>query len=160
MDSEKFYIYTDASFSKELQLGVAGWLVFRRASSETIRTVSFKETNNIRAEIKGVILALKEASQGLSGEIHLYTDCQTIAGLSNRREKLETSNYRSHQKRAALRNADLYRELFRLYDSLNPMIHWIKGHSPKRNQSIEQRNLSKIDQVVRKELRKLLSNPE
>ena len=176
MSVNKWYVYTDASFHKTKLLAVSGFLIFRNRDdheagalpSTWVRTVTFHEKTNIRAELKGVLLALETISleinqihEGNSQEnvkINLYTDCQAIANLLGRREKLEASHFMSRRKKEILSNADLYKEFFALYDRLRPEIFWVKGHSPQRPQDLIRKNFRVVDQTVRKELRAAVLN--
>jgi ribonuclease HI len=168
---QKIFIYTDASFSTSLALAVSGYLFFDSEASnarsevlvENIETRSFKAQNNIRAEIMAANYVLKKLNDEIERkeinfknlEINLYSDCQTLTDLLRRREKLLAKNFVSGKKKTELANADLYKEFYALYDSLKPEIIWVKGHSPRKGQSVEQKNFQIIDQKVRKELRLL-----
>jgi ribonuclease HI len=171
MAAHPFYIYTDASFSKIKLLAVSGFLIFRNSedheagvtSLSSIRTHTFPEKTNIRAELRGVLWALEATPPEITPlherkspekiEIFLYTDCQAVLQLLARREKLEASGFRSRRKNKILPNADLYQAFFAHYDQWAPKIIWVKGHSPRRGQDLIQKNFSRIDQVVRKELK-------
>lgn len=168
---QKIFIYTDASFSSSLGLAVSGYLFFdsetSHATSEVveanIQTRSFKVKNNIRAEIMGANIILKELNDEINlkdidlknVEINLYSDCQTLIDLLRRRDKLQANNFISSKKKAELANADLYKEFYALYDLIKPQINWVKGHSRNAGQSVEQKNFQIIDKKVRKELRLL-----
>lgn len=178
MSAHQFYIYTDASFSKAGLLAVSGFLIFRNSDEHEagvaplslIRTHTFHEKTNIRAELKGILWALeaiaaqiKQIQEGKAQEkieINLYTDCQAVPHLLARREKLESSGFMSRRKKEILTNADLYKAFFTLYDQLVPKIFWVKGHSPQRGQDLIQKNFSRIDKIVRKELKATESQTE
>lgn len=166
MRTQQYHIYTDASFSRIENLGVAGFLIFDGKTSEpAIRTYTYKETNNIRAEIVGAIWALqtfiedckKENQNADELEINLYSDCQTITNLLTRRKKLEATDFISARKKSRLANADLYKTFFLIYDELQPKIHWVKGHSKKESQTLIQKNFALVDKQVRKKLRAILT---
>jgi len=177
MSVYKFYIYSDASFYKAKLVGVSGFLIFRSSVEHEagvlplslIRTVTFQEKTNIRAELKGILSALETATAEIKRigekevleniEVNLYTDCQTVTQLLMRREKLEASSFLSHRKKTILPNADLYKTFFELYDRLRPRVFWVKGHSPQRGQNLIQKNFRMIDQIVRKELRAKVRDP-
>ena len=167
--SNEIYLYTDASFSKAHTLAVGGWILFRtRAEHEGRepptfkRTFTFEEGNNIRAEVRAANQALLyiEASRLQEGwidaEVHLYSDCQTVTELPKRRDKLERTNFVSGRTGKPLVNKDLYQEFFRLFDLITPIVHWLPGHSPKSNQSLEQHHFSFLDKIVRKHLREII----
>ena len=170
----KYFIYTDASFSHLESLGVSGFLIFddevkheqSQVSDLGIRTHFFKEVNNIRAEIVGAIHCLKTFILERKSEsnsvifenldIKFYSDCQTLTNLLGRREKLESTNYISARKKSALVNTELYKAFFQIYDELKPTIHWVKGHTKKESQNLNQKNFELVDKQVRKELRALI----
>lgn len=169
LKTEKYFIYTDASFSKNDSFGVSGFMVFFQDENHNkslidergIRLKSFQESNNIRSELLGAIYALEMFKLEMESknlniktlDVHLYSDCQTLTNLLKRREKLEAHNFISGRKKSLLANADLYQYFFALYDKMNPTIHWVKGHSKNDNQTLFQKNFQIIDRAVRKELR-------
>jgi len=153
-----FFAYCDASFSKKDGLAVIGYAIFRSQkehdeillAKKEITLTEIDETNNIRAEIRGA-LAVLEAIPPCSN-LTLFTDCQTICDLPERRMKLEGSEFVSESKNAELANADLYRKFYSLYARHKVDIVWIKGHSPNRQGNV-QKNFSHLDKEVRKRLR-------
>lgn len=148
------YIYTDASFSKNHSLGVIGYMIFGENEPQVPLTIlEIKESNNIRAEIRGAILALGAAPK--SSHVTLYTDCQTVTGLLDRREKLEKTNFISGAKGTPLANADLYKEFYKIYDQIRPNIIWVKGHTSNKD-SIIKKNFSLVDKAVRRALREAI----
>ena len=79
------FLYSDASFNKELQIGVAGWFVFEteldhqssKINIDEIKTIYMREVNNIRVEIKGVLAALEKLeannlNMSFSKELKIY----------------------------------------------------------------------------------------
>lgn len=162
-------IYCDASFSKAQKVAVAGFLILASDDAHIdsdnmppIQSVIFEETNNIRAELRGVIFALESMIKKRTSNkntnknvcpVVLYTDCQAIANLLERRERLEASNFRVKRTQELLSNADLYKQFYRTYDLLTPTIRWVKGHnSQKRRTQINER-MARVDKAVRKQLR-------
>lgn len=168
---DNYIIYTDASFCHKRRVCVSGFFIFNNfeehqsgfISTSLVRTVKFEERNNIRGELRGVIYALEALEKTLQKKISaksqkdlaitLYTDCQAVLKLLFRREKLESTHYRSNRKKTVLPNADIYKIFFSIYDRLQPKIIWVKGHSPSKDQNIVEKNFSFIDKAVRKELR-------
>lgn len=189
MKLDPVYIYCDASFSKIFQVAVVGSLIFHNeqehqnisAADAKINLTQIRETNNIRAEIKGVILALQSYQEDgqTDGQAYsqadflkqsnkpnhlqtkqpvvLFTDCQTLSELMRRRKHLEKTNFISKSKNTELANADLYKEFYLLYDQIQPEIHWVKGHSEKSTQTHQQKNFSFIDKEVRSKLRAVVA---
>ena len=168
MEATPTHIYCDASFSKTHRVAVAGYLVVENddhiVSDDIgrIKTVVFKENNNIRAELRGVIIVIESLVEKLpsnktatdkSRSIILYTDCQTVANLPQRRRRLESDNFLVKRTQEPLRNADLYKAFYRTYDLLSPTIRWVKGHSSKNHRTQFNERMAWVDKAVRKQLR-------
>lgn len=152
-------IYTDASYNKNYKIGVAGYLIINSVNnSEIIKLVSISEANNNRVEFISLIWALKTLDPEKQKDIQVYTDSRAITNLLSRKAKLETTNFISKRSNKILSNADIYKEFFKIISIYNPTINWIKGHSPNHNNEIIQSNFSKIDKLVRKELRSIISD--
>jgi len=148
-------------------LGVAGFIIFKddkdhetnNFEASFIKTTKMNETNNVRTEIKGIILALQTLGiQFLeySSDVTLFTDCNAVVNLVGRRASLEANKYISKKSKSVLANADIYKELFELFDKFKPKIIWVKGHSPQKENDLIQKNFSFIDRLVRKKLRTAL----
>ena len=148
MNDKHIHLYSDASFRKHDNIAVAGFLLFENDAlhiaaevTPPIQTQVFKERNNIRAELRGVIFALETFVQQREqtdsnpkvkdSRITLYTDCQT-----------------------SLSNADLYKRFFTIYDKVTPTLFWVKGHTAKKDRGLIQKNFSRVDSVVRDVLRR------
>jgi ribonuclease HI len=170
-----YHIYSDASFSGQYGIGVAGFLVIegeddcaQSSVQQRVRTKVLKEKNNIRAELRSVIFALQTLIEELAQSdvrtrvkryhINLYTDCHSVAHLLDRRERLESSDFISNKTKKSLGNADLYKQFFAVYDKVNPVIFWVKGHTPTKDRNRIQKNFSRVDRAVRQELRKKIKN--
>ncbi|MCP4600850.1 MAG: hypothetical protein GY847_10015 [Proteobacteria bacterium] len=170
MKEIKVHIYSDAGFSKQNQTAVSGFLLFKDDDAHTkadvsqpIQTRVFKEKNNIRAELRGVIFALNALIEKLEQtdaeggtkihRINLYTDCESIVRLLDRRQRLELSDFISKRTRKPVSNADLYKQFFTVYDKVTPNLFWVKGHAPKKDRDLIQKNFSRVDKAIRKILR-------
>ena len=92
--------------------------------------------------------------------IYVYTDCQTIIDLyEKRKKKLLDNNFRK-KNGELLEHANLYREFFSLTD--NYVLHFkkIKGHSPKQNKNlVPDLIFSIIDSFSRKKMRSVVNKP-
>lgn len=161
MQSGTIYIYTDASFSKRLSIAVIGYAISAPIEADEwppltrdgIKTLKTQEKNNIRTEIRAAITALNLCPKG--HKVVLFTDCQTIVLLPERRANLERTQYISQNKNRPLANADIYQEFFKSFDRLQPKLFWVKGHSAKSDRGPIQENFALLDGMVRQTLRKL-----
>ncbi len=173
MTNDTLTIYSDASFSNVHGIAILGFIIstdeidsrpqgellnLPQPGSHRIFSKSIQEVNNIRAEIKSAICALKSAPLGK--KIILYCDCQGVVNLPQRREKLEARNFFSQKKSKLIANAELYKEFYSTYDRVNPEIIWIKGHSPSSTLNPTQIIFSTLDKTLRGILRNKLSMSE
>ena len=129
MNSDTFFIYTDASYSKVHDIAVIGFAQFTGADHHKLTSLSdlelhfevISEKNNIRSEIRGAIRGLKSCAK--KSNVVLYSDCHAVTDLPQRREKLERQNFISQSNGLTLHNADLYQEFYSIIDQLNIEIH-------------------------------------
>lgn len=163
MALETVYIYTDASFNQRHKIAIIGHFYlfenennkFHQQLSTPVFLEQIQETSNIRAEIRSSLNAIKKAPKAL--EFVLYTDCESLCNLPSRRENLEKTNFMSRKKSIPLNNADLYKEFFKVMDSVQLKLIWVKGHSPNRNNNPIESHFSVLDKKVRKQLREVIS---
>jgi ribonuclease HI len=163
MSQETVYIYTDASFSQAHKIAIIGhFFLFDNEKLELSKRANIpffleqiSETNNIRAEIRSALVAIQMAPADL--KVVLYTDCESICKLLSRRGNLEKTNFMSQRHSTPLNNTDLYKEFFKIMDSIQPELIWVKGHCRDRGINSIQNNFSYLDQKVRKQLRKVVS---
>ncbi len=162
MVSDTIFIYTDASFSKSHEIAITGYAIVQGTfeheamSSKDLlfKTQKINEVNNIRAELRGVISALKACPA--HKRVMLFTDCKTVVDLPSRRKDLEESKFISKAKQTELTNTDLYKEFYTIFDLVKPELHWVKGHTSSKSQTKSQENFSCLDKEVREVLRKEL----
>ena len=156
------YVYTDASFSKAHHLAVMGYVIFNNhleheladVSQQSFHLHSMTEDNNIRAEVRGAILALKACETGAN--VILFSDCQTVVGLPRRQEKLIATNFIGKKKNLIINNADIYQAFYKEFDRIGPEIYWVAGHALKNKKTKIDKNFSYVDKQVRKKLREMI----
>ncbi len=160
--SQQVFIYADASYSKRAQLAVLGFLIFKSHKEHEELTATHQspflfempESNNIRAELRGVLWALQSCLPDIKdSQTILYTDCQAISGLLNRRAHLEATQFISQSTKKPLSNMDLYKEFYKIYDLLQPQVIWVRGHTSQSSASKVESNFAVLDKAVRKRLR-------
>ena len=92
--------------------------------------------------------------QLINKEISIYTDCQNILGLENRREKLESNNYKTSTGKI-LKNHILYKEFYKKRDKLNCRFIKVKGHKPSKEKDSIDEIFTLVDRGARDALRSL-----
>lgn len=128
---KKIKLFTDSSVNPQKKIGFAAYLKLSNENlsleemKKNIKTKRFEETSSTKLELQALLWALNELEENLS--IDVYTDCQNIIGLENRREKLEKNNYLSSSKKI-INNHLLYKEFFKKIDRFNLNFIKVKGH--------------------------------
>ena len=89
--------------------------------------------------------------------IEVYTDCQNIIGLENRREKLEKNDYKSG-KGKLMNNHDLYKKFYKFFDKTNLVFIKVKGHKKTSLKDEIDNIFNLVDKASRNALREDIAN--
>ncbi len=84
--------------------------------------------------------------------IEVYTDCQNIIGLQDRREKLEKNNFHSSSGKL-MNNHELYKDFYEKLDDLNLTFIKVKGHKKSSLKDEIDNIFNLVDKASRKALR-------
>ena len=121
----KIKIFTDSSVDPKLKVGFGAFLVLENIEKhnnddehgkhdEHIETKQFIDTSSTKLELQTFLWAFDEVSSkyDLSNiAFEVYTDCQNIFSLLNRREKLESNNFKTSTNKI-VKNELLYKEFY------------------------------------------------
>ena len=174
--SKQKVIFCDASVSSNFTFAVGAFLVLdckeldsfgclsfeglKKFISTKIEYVYFETHKSTYAEIKTFLCSMKYLDSVFVKHIYVYTDCQTIIDLyEKRKKKLLDNNFRK-KNGELLEHANLYREFFSSTD--NYVLHFkkVKGHSPKQNKNlVPDLIFSIIDSFSRKRMRSVVNKP-
>lgn len=156
---QKLLLFTDGSVNTKTKTGFGACLFVTNPYlpdeilKEHIKTKKFEGTSSTRLELETLLWALSEFN--LEGkEVIVHTDSQNIAGLPQRRERLEKNGFRSKNHRL-LSNHDLYREFFKAVDKLHCVFVKVTGHQPSRQKDNIHRLFTLVDKASRIALRSL-----
>ena len=150
-------LFTDGSVDPNSKVGCGAYLILTRldVSLEDIQSQveikRFNCTTSTKLELQTLLWALKELDK-TKDRIEIYTDCQTILQLPQRRQSLETSDYRS-KSRKLLSNHELYKQLYTEFDQLDYLIIKVKGHKVTREKNQIDHLFALVDKAARKALR-------
>ena len=151
-------IFTDASVDPKSQVGFGAYCLVVDVGCPPIDVANeviltrFNNTSSTRIELENLLHALNNSTfNTLNSTITIYTDCQNIIGLPDRREHLEANNYYSRNK-IRVKNFELYQQFYTAMDKLNFVMVKVKGHKTYNDKS----NIDKIFSVVDKASRKAL----
>lgn len=160
---KKIKIFIDGSVDNKFKIGFASYLVldeksFFESLENKIKLKKFENTSSTKLELEAFLWALNDIKQNET-LFEVYTDCQNIVTLLERREKLESNNYLTRSNKI-VRNHLLYKEFYRLIDSFHIELIKIKGHSKKSLKNDMDLIFSLVDKTSRKALRNYLKDKE
>ena len=90
-----------------------------------------------------------------SCKIIVYTDCQNIIGLKDRRERFEKNNYMT-SKGSVIKNHELYKAFFKRVDILDCEFIKVKGHKKSSEKNKIDEIFTIVDKASRNALRKMV----
>ena len=129
---KKIKLFTDSSVNPQEKIGFGSFLILEEKNisfedmKKDIKIKRFEDTSSTKLELQTFLWALDEINDK-NIIIEVYTDCQNIIGLPDRREKLEKNNFHSSSARL-MNNHELYKEFFEKTDELNLTFIKVKGH--------------------------------
>lgn len=153
---KKIKLFCDGSCNPQEKIGYGAYILIEDDNFDLVSLKSkiifkrFENTSSTKLEIETLLWALNEINTA-DCIIEVYTDCQNIIGLENRREKLEKNNFQTSSGKL-INNYELYKEFFEKLDELNLSFIKVKGH--KRNGLKDE--LDTIFNIVDKASRKAL----
>lgn len=157
----KIKLFTDSSVNPQEKIGFGAYLKTIDESvpllemKKGIKTKKFEDTSSTKLELQTLIWALDEIEK--ASLIEVYTDCQNIIGLENRRKKLESNDYKS-SKGKLMNNHDLYKLFFEKIDKLNLVFIKVKGHKKSSLKDEIDNIFNLVDKASRNALREELAN--
>ena len=164
---KKIELFTDSSVNPQSKIGFAAFLVkndkdiILEKLNKSIKIKKFENTSSTRLELQALLWAIsdieKEKSDLSNILIEVYTDCQNIIGLSDRRKKLEGNDYKS-SKGKLMNNHDLYKLFFEKLDNLNLSFIKVKGHKKNSLKDEIDDIFNLVDKASRNALREDLAN--
>ena len=161
---KKIKLFTDSSVNPQEKVGFGAYLkiIDENISFEDmkkhIKTKRFEDTSSTKLELQTLLWALDELKEQIKYEntqIEVYTDCQNIIGLENRREKLEKNNFHSTSRRL-MNNHELYKDFFKKLDELNLTFIKVKGHKKDSLKNHIDDIFNLVDKASRNALRQII----
>jgi len=151
------YLFTDGSVTPKSGVGLGGYLLLKELefSSELKKEIKlnfFNNTSSTKLELETLLWALQEKSL-INYKIIVYTDCQNIIGLNNRRDRFEKNNYMT-AKGKQIKNHELYKDFFKIVDVLKPEFIKVKGHKKSSIKNEIDNIFTLVDKATRNALRK------
>ena len=129
---KKIKLFTDSSVNPQEKIGFGSFLILEEKEisfeemKKIIKIKRFENTSSTKLELQTFLWALDEINDK-NTIIEVYTDCQNITGLQDRREKLEKNNFQTSAGKL-INNHELYKDFFEKIDELNLIFIKVKGH--------------------------------
>ncbi len=157
--TDNIYLFTDGSVNPKLKVGYGAILVARdinqplKELKSKVKLKRFSDTSSTKLELENLLWGLSLVMiEGSNTAVIVYTDSQNILSLPERRVRLENNNYLTRGNKE-VKNQDLYKEFYRMFDAYNIQIVKVKGHQPGRQKTQEESVFTLVDRASRKAIR-------
>ncbi|RXJ86360.1 ribonuclease HI [Arcobacter sp. CECT 8985] len=153
--NKKYKLFVDGSVNPQKKIGFGSYLLCEEivnCDKKLIKSKFFEDTSSTKLEVQTFLWALKDID--LKHKFIVYTDCQNILSLLNRKEKLQSNNYLTKTGKE-VKNKELYKEFFLLYEKYDFEIIKIKGHKKSETKDEIDKIFSFVDKASRLKLRQL-----
>ena len=154
---QKIKLFTDSSVNPQSKIGFAANLFIKEEGQTLeglnlqIQTKKFDNTSSTKLELQSLLWALSTLVDE-EAFITVYTDCQNIITLKQRREKFEKNAYLT-SKGTLIGNHDLYKEFYSLTDKIHCEFIKVKGHKKNHLKDEIDTIFTLVDKASRNKLR-------
>ncbi|WP_321779496.1 ribonuclease HI [Sulfurimonas sp.] len=159
-NKSQIYLFTDGSVNPQSAIGCGAYLLLDKLEfsfaqlEKEIKIKKFDNTSSTKLELETLLWALNDVSLK-KFKIVIYTDCQNIIGLKDRRERFERNNYMT-SKGVLIKNHKLYKDFFKNLDILDCEFIKVKGHKKASAKNEIDEIFTLVDRATRKALRKTI----
>ena len=154
---KKIKLFTDSSVNPQEKIGFGVYLFMEEKDisfeemKKNIKIKRFENTSSTKLELQTLLWALDEIND-TKVLIEVYTDCQNIIGLEDRRKRFEINDYKS-LKNKLINNHELYKDFFEKTDKLNIILIKVKGHKKNSLKNEIDTIFNLVDKASRNALR-------
>ncbi len=155
----QIYLFTDGSVNPQSSIGFGAYLLLDKLDffsklEKEVKVKKFTNTSSTRLELETLLWALSDISSK-NHKIVIYTDCQNIIGLNDRRDRFEKNKYITG-KGKLIKNHELYKDFFKLIDNLDCEFIKVKGHKKSSTKDEVDEIFTLVDRATRNALRNSL----
>jgi len=153
----QIHLFTDGSVNPQSGIGFGAYLVLEKieyhssALEKKLKIKKFDNTSSTKLELETLLWALNDESLK-EFKIVVYTDCQNIIGLKDRRDRFEKNNYITSKGRE-IKNHELYKDFFKRLDILDCEFIKVKGHKKTSVKNEIDDIFTLVDRATRKAVR-------
>ncbi|MDY3205249.1 MAG: RNase H family protein [Arcobacter sp.] len=154
---KKIKLFTDSSVNPQEKIGFGSFLIIEDENlsfenlKKNIKIKRFENTSSTKLELQTFLWSLEEI-KNKDVIIEVYTDCQNIISLQDRKEKLEKNNFYSSAGKL-MNNHELYKEFFEKTDKLDLVFIKVKGHKKSSLKDEIDTIFNLVDKASRRALR-------
>lgn len=155
---KKIKLFTDSSVNPQEKIGFGSFFLLNNDETKAfedlkkdIKLKRFENTSSTKLELQTLLWALDEIVDK-NIIIEIYTDCQNIIGLENRRDKLEKNHFYSTSGKL-MNNHELYKKFYEKLDKLNLTFIKVKGHKKNSLKDEIDNIFNLVDRASRNALR-------
>ncbi len=154
----QIYLFTDGSVNPQSGIGFGAYLLLEKREflgselEKKINIKKFDNTSSTKLELETLLWALDDINLK-NFKIVVYTDCQNIIGLNERRDRFEKNNYMT-AKGSVIKNHELYKDFFKRLDILDCEFIKVKGHKKASVKNEIDKIFTLVDRATRMALRK------
>ena len=154
----QIYLFTDGSVNPQSGIGFGAYLLLEKKEffssklEKKINIKKFDNTSSTQLELETLLWALDDINLK-NFKIVVYTDCQNIIGLNERRDRFEKNNYMT-AKGSVIKNHELYKDFFKRLDILDCDFIKVKGHKKASVKNEIDKIFTLVDRATRTALRK------
>lgn len=149
-------LFCDGSVNPQKKIGYGAYFILDeeediKEKEPDIKIKAFENTSSTKLELEVLLWAFEDSSL-LNKEISVYTDCQNILSLENRREKLEKNDFKTSSGKL-VKNHELYKQFYKLLDKFTCHFIKVKGHKKTSLKDETDKLFNLVDKASRKALR-------
>lgn len=143
-------LFCDGSVNPQSKIGFGAYFIYDETlEDQNIFIKKFENTSSTKLELEVLLWALEDLSEL---EITVYTDCQNILQLEERKEKLFKNDFLTSSGKK-VRNEELYKKFYLKTEKLNLNFVKIKGHKKIALKNELDNLFNLVDKASRKALR-------
>jgi len=156
-NKKTLYLFTDGSVNPQEKIGYGAYLLLTQEQldlqylNEEVQLKRFENTSSTKLEVETLLWALKN-HELKNNHMIIYTDCQNILGLKDRRKRFEENDYYT-KKHKRIANHELYKQFYILTDELDCEFVKVKGHKAKDKKDKIDKIFTLVDKGSRNALR-------
>jgi ribonuclease HI len=149
-------LFIDGSVNNQSKIGFGAYLFVSEGtiSSEElkhqIQVKRFLSTSSTKLEIQTLLWALSEIP--VKERLTIYTDSQNIVGLTDRKEKLISNDFKSKNDKL-INNHDLYKAFYTAIEHLECEFIKVQGHQVSSEKNDIDRLFTLVDRAARSAMR-------